>query len=128
MKPFCRQHLIQRATAGLCGLVLFIQSPALTLSATDLFVATNGNDAWSGAIAEPNADGTDGPLATVATAQQRVRALLEKSGSQDLPIRVLVRGGLYELDAPLEFAPEDSGTAAAPVVYQAFEGERPILS
>ena len=28
------------------------------------FVATNGNDAWSGMLATPNAQGTDGPFAT----------------------------------------------------------------
>ncbi len=28
----------------------------------DLYVATNGNDAWSGELAEPNADATDGQI------------------------------------------------------------------
>ena len=36
-----------------------------------LYVATNGNDAWSGKLPEPNADGTDGPLATLGTPSER---------------------------------------------------------
>lgn len=32
------------------------------------FVATNGNNNWSGKLAEPNAEGTDGPLAGIARA------------------------------------------------------------
>ena len=33
----------------------------------DLYVSPQGNDAWSGRLAEPNAAKTDGPLATIAT-------------------------------------------------------------
>ena len=38
-----------------------------------------------------------------------------------------MRAGAYELRETLRFLPEDGGTASAPVVYQAFPGERPIL-
>jgi len=40
----------------------------------------------------------------------------------------MIRGGTYELPGALVFAPQDSGTANAPIVYQAFPGESPILS
>ena len=33
------------------------------------FVAPNGRDSWSGRLAVPNADGTDGPFATVERAR-----------------------------------------------------------
>src|SRR5437016_2051705 len=36
-----------------------------------LFVATNGNDHWSGKLASPHRSGTDGPLATLPRARQR---------------------------------------------------------
>ena len=39
-----------------------------------------------------------------------------------------VRGGLYLLIAPLSFGAADSGTEKAPVIYQAFGDERPVLS
>jgi hypothetical protein len=35
---------------------------------TVFYVATNGNDAWSGRLAEPNAGKTDGPFATLERA------------------------------------------------------------
>ncbi|WP_042700458.1 carbohydrate-binding domain-containing protein [Azospirillum sp. B506] len=38
------------------------------------YVATNGKDSWSGKLAAPNADGTDGPFASLAKAQAAMRA------------------------------------------------------
>ena len=39
---------------------------------TSLFVAPNGNDAWSGKLAEPNAEKTDGPFGTLERALDAV--------------------------------------------------------
>ena len=41
--------------------------------AAELFVATGGNDAWSGKLAEANADKTDGPLASLQRARDEAR-------------------------------------------------------
>jgi len=41
---------------------------------------------------------------------------------------VLVRSGIYFLEEPLVFGPEDSGTLDAPITYAAYTGEKPILS
>jgi hypothetical protein len=41
----------------------------------DFYVSLQGNDAWSGGQASPNAGGTDGPLATIQHAQEVVRRL-----------------------------------------------------
>ena len=41
--------------------------------AAEVFVATGGNDAWSGKLAEPNADKTDGPLASLQRARDEAR-------------------------------------------------------
>jgi len=43
-------------------------------------------------------------------------------------VRVVLRSGTYFLDSPLEFAPQDSGTEQAPVVYAAAPGEKVVLS
>jgi len=91
-------------------------------------VSPQGNDAWSGTLAEPNAARTDGPVATVARAQLLVRALKKQQPDRREPIVVMIRGGTYFLDQALMFRPEDSGTEIAPVVYQAYPGERPVLS
>jgi len=44
----------------------------------DFYVSPDGNDSWSGTIAEPNADKTDGPFATIERAKQAVRELKSK--------------------------------------------------
>jgi hypothetical protein len=40
----------------------------------------------------------------------------------------LLRGGTYYLQEPLRFTAADSGTKAAPVVYQAYATEQPVIS
>jgi len=94
----------------------------------DFFVAPDGNDAWSGRLDRPNDERTDGPLATLYEAQKRVRQLKAKEPDRHRPIVVAIRSGIYFLDKPLVFEPADSGTAAGPVVYQAYGQERPVLS
>ncbi|MCU0873634.1 MAG: hypothetical protein MUE50_14945, partial [Pirellulaceae bacterium] len=94
----------------------------------DFFLATNGNDQWSGKLPEPKADGSDGPLASFARAQQAVRQLKAAQADRDGAIIVSIRGGTYWLDSPITFGAEDSGTERTPVVYQAFGDERPIFS
>jgi hypothetical protein len=48
------------------------------LWAAEFYVATDGNDSWSGRIAQANAEKTDGPVATIGRAQQLVRELKAK--------------------------------------------------
>ena len=43
-------------------------------TAADFYVATDGNDAWSGTLASPNAEKSDGPFATLQRARDAVRA------------------------------------------------------
>ena len=97
--------------------ILFV---AASLHAADWYVAPDGNDAWSGKLSAPNAAKTDGPFATLAKARDAIRGVKEKR-------TVYIRGGLYELPQGLKFSAEDSGTKDAPVVWQAFEKETPVL-
>ena len=92
----------------------------------ELYVATNGNDRWSGRLATPNATGTDGPLATLSAVQQRVRLLRRQR--PDRPVTVAVRGGTYRLSQPWIFTPQDSGQPGAPVTYLAYQNEQPVIS
>jgi hypothetical protein len=94
------------------------------VSASELFVATAGNDRWSGTFPEPNAAGTDGPLATLRRAQEVAR----KHRAAGKPVQVLVRGGTYLLETPFVLEPEDSGTAESPALFAAFPGEQPVFS
>jgi hypothetical protein len=93
-----------------------------------LYVSTAGNDRWSGRLADPAPDGEDGPLATIEEAKRRVAELRRQAGERGAPIVVSIRGGLYALEQPLIFTPEDSGAENSPTVYQAFGDERPVLS
>ncbi len=115
----------------LCPLGLFASSVDAMESnnseEADFFVSPHGNDAWSGRLPSPNADGTDGPFATFTRAQQAVRELKGRLESPR-PIRVLLRGGIYRINKPIVLQAEDSGSEQGPVVYAAFPGEKPIIS
>jgi hypothetical protein len=99
--------------------------PEANPRAADFFVSPGGNDRWSGRLASPGE--SDGPFATVARARLAVREL-RKSRSEPGSVRIVLRGGTYALDSPLEFGPEDSGTKNAPVFYAAAAGEKVVLS
>lgn len=100
---------------------------ACALPAATFYVATDGNDAWSGKLAKPNAARSDGPFATLARARDAVRGL-KAAGALAEPVTVLLGGGVYRIENTLEFTSEDSGTEMAPVTYAALPGERPVLS
>jgi parallel beta-helix repeat protein len=94
--------------------------------AAELFLAPDGNDAWSGSAPVPNAGRTDGPLATLAAATTAVRAL--RAAHPDQAVTVSLRGGTYPLASPWHLGPEDSGADGAPVTYAAYKEETPIIS
>ena len=75
------------------------------------YVSPGGNDANSGTLAKP--------FASLRRAQAAVR---QKPGA------VFLRGGTYYLPATLVFTAPDSGTKDAPVVFQNYENERPVIS
>ena len=101
--------------------------PFVLKEAADFYVATNGNDEWSGTIPAPNSNKTDGPFATLKRAQQGVRELKAKVYfSKDEPIEkrwigsphplgkgkdilVYIREGFYSLSEPLVFRAIDGG-------------------
>ena len=91
------------------------------------FVATNGDDHWSGKLAEPNTQGTDGPFATLTRARDAVRQLRSKGGPAG-PVTVMVRGGRYYLEETFVLTHTDSGTKDFPTTYTAYPGEKPVLS
>jgi hypothetical protein len=91
-----------------------------------LFIATYGNDNWTGNLSEPNSDKTDGPLATLNAARIKVREHISEGLSS--PITVWIRGGEYMLDSTIVFGPEDSGTKDYLIKYSAWANESPVFT
>ncbi|MCX7599995.1 MAG: right-handed parallel beta-helix repeat-containing protein, partial [Armatimonadetes bacterium] len=113
------------------GTVLMLAAATVGAEAAPftLYVAPNGRDGWSGMLAQPKPDGSDGPLASLAGAQDALRRLRAASADAAVkPVRVIIADGVYRLSEPFVLEPRDSGTAEAPVVYEAAPGARPIFS
>ncbi len=92
------------------------------------YVAKDGNDAWSGNLATAKGDRSDGPLATLEAARQRIRELKKKGPLPAGGVEVVVGGGTHYLPAAFHLDHDDSGTAEAPIVYRAMPGDRAVLS
>jgi hypothetical protein len=93
-----------------------------------LHVAPFGKECWSGKLAAPAADGSDGPLATLAGARDAIRRLQAQPGGRDRPVTVQIAAGVYEQDETLRFDPRDGGTETYPVRYVAAPGAAPVIS
>ena len=113
-------------TASLGGITSAAATADIGTSA-DYYVATNGNDSWSGKLWDPNTTGTDGPFATIARAQTAVQTILANPNGRTTPITVLIRNGTYYQQA-LAFTSADSGTATLQVFWENYPNEAPILS
>jgi len=106
------------------GTLLTLTGTAPPTSVT-FFVASNGNDSWSGTLAAPNSSSTDGPFATFDHARAAVQAL-NKNGLKQISVQF--RAGTYDLPATVNFTSADSGSANLSIVYQNYPGETPVLS
>tara|TARA_R110001592_G_scaffold9215_4_gene49264 strand:- start:22286 stop:24379 length:2094 start_codon:yes stop_codon:yes gene_type:complete len=84
-----------------------------------VYVAPNGDDKNKGTI--------DQPLASLIGARDWIRAHKQNNGTTG-PVTVLVRGGEYQMMAPLELYPKDGGSEDAPIVYKAYQDEKPVFS
>ncbi len=94
------------ATA-MCGRVAICAEPP------GFVVAGDGSDDNPGTEARP--------FASLRRARDAARTLREKGPVER--VRVLVRGGRYQLTEPIVFEPADSGTT-----YAAWPGEKPVFS
>lgn len=84
----------------------------------DFHVAPTGNDR--------NPGSSERPFATIGRARDAVRQLIQAGLKAD--VTVLIRGGMYELEEPLQFGPEDSGTPQYAITYRAYPGETVVVS
>ena len=103
-------------TTVVLPLVLLVGSPSA--SGIEFHVAPGGND--------ENRGTADAPLATLAGARDAIRAR-RAQGPLEGAVRVVVADGRYKLDEPFVLLPEDGGSAAAPIVYEAAPGATPVF-
>jgi hypothetical protein len=101
----------------------------------DFYIATNGNDGWSGKLPAPNAKKTDGPFASFEGALNQIRHIknifcpndkfyYKKQAVISEPITIWVRAGRYELKKPLVFSYHES----YPLLFKAYKNEKPVIS
>ncbi len=131
IRSFCAFCDAARAIACLALLVpaaVCLASSAAAAPAKTLYVSPAGDNAWSGTLPEPNPAKTDGPLATLEGARDRIREFKKHGPLPAGGVTVVLRGGVYERSGPFELSAEDSGTEMAPVVYRAAEGEEVRLT
>ena len=99
------------ALCGIASILVGLLAPSLSERAEParLYVATDGNDAWTGELSAPNAAGTDGPFASLARAREEIRARRATSTWGDDGVDVILREGTYELAEPFLLSIVDSG-------------------
>ncbi len=95
--------------------------------AVSLYVSTEGSDRWSGRLARPNRERTDGPVASLRGARDKIRRL-KSQGPITEPVRVIVQDGTYVLSEPFILTSEDSGTSECPISYESADDARPIFT
>jgi parallel beta-helix repeat protein len=99
--------------------VLVVLVTACTAGAATIFVAPEGNDAWSGS--GEKRDGTNGPKATIAAALEATRVARARQPAERVEIRL--RGGRHPLKEAIRITPADSNLTIA-----AYANERPVVS
>jgi len=120
-----RKHCPQFMSRFICCVVLSL-AWIHCARAMDLYVSPDGNDRWSGRLEQPNIARTDGPLATLGGARDRLRRLRLIARIPG-PIRVVIADGKYRLNAPFVLEPQDSGMEGLAISYEAAPGARPVL-
>ena len=74
----------------------------------EFFISKEGSDTWSGRLAEPNHDKTDGPFATLERAKQAVSEIRKSQPQEQIIIEI--REGSYQLSESLILENQDNLT------------------
>ncbi len=100
--------------------VLLSEANFVAGAGAEFHVSLNGNDASAGTAAAP--------FRTLERARDAIRVMSGTDGQPVDGVAVVVHGGTYWLPEPFDLGPQDSGTAASPVVYRAADGQAVWLS
>jgi hypothetical protein len=103
------------------SIVLFMLSLTNAFPIKEIWVSPSGNDA--------NAGTKEKPLATILMAQRQARELRRLNDpSVKEGVQIILKEGIYQLDEPLLFRFEDSGTPESPTTVMAANGEEVVIS
>ncbi|MBR5452962.1 MAG: right-handed parallel beta-helix repeat-containing protein, partial [Clostridia bacterium] len=84
-----------------------------------LYVSPEGSDEGDGS--------KEKPFATVEAARDAIRAKKSSEGLPDGGITVILEGGTYLVNKPIELTAEDSGEAGKPITYKAAKDAEVII-
>ncbi len=109
-----KKHFISLLITILTGNLIFAQP-------FEIWVSPNGKDSNSGT--------KDQPLASLLMAQRKAREMrrLNKEEIND-GITIIIADGTYQLEEPILFRPEDSGTETSPTLIKAANNGQATLS
>ena len=111
--------LAKALAAGVVVFATLVPAQSAQAATVNFYVdPTGGNDSNSGTS-------TTAAFKTIQAAQAAVRAV-NANMSDDIVVNL--RGGTYPLTAPISFGTGDSGTNGHTVVYQAYNGETPVIT
>lgn len=96
-------------------LLVILFNSSLFARQIEYYIATDGNDANVGSVSAPFAS------------LERARDVIRQS-RRTAPTTVYLREGTYYLPKTFVLSAEDAGTKENPVVYQAYPGEKVIIS
>lgn len=96
----------------------FLMLEACSSGKIEIYLSPEGNDHNLGTRAEP--------LKSLEKTQNLVRELRRNKPGK--AVTVYLGGGVYQLEKPLIFTSEDSGTEKTPVIFKAKAGEKPVFS
>lgn len=106
------QHVLRGALAAVVTISITAQGEVF--AGVSLYVAPDGNDQWTGKLATANAEKTDGPLATIQAAVNRLQ-----------PGDTLwIRGGTYRETVVFP----RNGRATKPITIRACQGEKVVVT
>ena len=78
------------------GVGLLLLTACHTFGESSMFVASGGDDGWSGKRATPSEPRTDGPFATLERARAEIRKM-KQVGLSEGRVTLKLRAGIYQL-------------------------------